>query len=109
MMLLVYIASGYSIGDKQGNVDRQREMAHILADYGYCPVPPLVLGHYLEQWRSRPEDEYIAIDFALLAKCDVVLRLEGFSVGADLETAYARSLNIPVVYSVDELRRLIAL
>lgn len=106
-MLLVFISSPYTIGDKQENVDRQREMAHILADYGYCPVPPLVLGHYLEQWRSRPEDEYIAWDIALLAKCDAVLRLEGESVGADLETKYARHLGIPVCYSVEELSRII--
>ena len=105
-MTVVFIASPYAIGDAQENVDRQREIAHILTDYGYVPLPPLVLGHYLEQWRSRPEDEYIAMDFELLAKCDVLLRLEGESAGADAEVTFAKERGIPVVYSVDELRRM---
>ena len=104
--MIVFISSPYAIGDAQENVDRQREMAHILADYGYVPMPPLVIGHYLEQWRSRPEDEYIVWDLELLAKCDAVLRLEGDSVGADLETKYARHLGIPVAYSIEELQKL---
>jgi len=104
-MLLIYIASPYSTGDKLENVTRQIEMAHILLDYGYAALWPLS-SHYLELFRSRPYDEWLEMDFALLSRCDALLRLEGESIGADLEMKEAARLGIPIVFSVDELRRI---
>lgn len=101
-MLLVYIASPYTTGSKPFNVNRQMEMAHRLLDYGYCPVWPLA-AHYLEQMRERTYDEWLEMDFALVARCDALIRLEGESEGADREMSLARSLGIPVVHSVEEL------
>lgn len=103
-MLLVYIASPYTLGDKDFNVTRQIEMAHKLLDWGYCPLWPLS-SHYLEEWRSRPYEDWLEMDFALLSRCDVLLRLEGESAGADREVAEATRLNIPVVFSIEELAK----
>lgn len=105
-MLLVYIASGYSQGDPVENVQRQVEMAHTLLDWGYCPVWPLS-SHYLELYRSRPYDEWMEMDFALLSRCDALLKLEGESVGADLEVREATRMGIPVAYSITELQRVV--
>lgn len=104
-MQIIFISSPYTIGNQLDNVQRQVEAAHTLMDYGYAPLAPL-LSHYLEQWRSRPWEEWMEIDFVLLAKCDALLRLDGESRGADLEVAEARRLGIPVVYSVDELTQI---
>lgn len=104
-MLVVFISSPYTLGDKADNVQRQIEMAHTLLDYGYCPVAPL-LSHYLEQWHPRPWEEWMEMDMALLARCDALLRLAGESRGADREVAEARRLGIPVVFSVEQLTQM---
>jgi len=103
--VLVYIASQYELGDKTANVERQIEVAHTLMDYGYAFYAPLLM-HYLEMFRSRPTDEYMNVDLEFVERCDVLLRLEGRSVGADIEENYARELGIPVVYAIEDLRRL---
>lgn len=105
-MLLVYIASPYTIGDKRLNVERQIEMAHQVLDYGYCPVWPLS-SHYLEQYRSRPYEEWLEMDFELISRCDALLRLEGESLGADREVVEATRLGIPVVCSIEDLAKVI--
>ena len=97
---IVYIASPYTAGDVQANVDRQRLMAHRLLDLGYCPIVPL-LSHYLEEIHPRPWDEWMQMDFTLLKTAHCVLRLPGESKGADLEVAYARELGMPVFYSIN--------
>jgi len=104
-VLVVYIASQYELGDKSENVLRQIEIAHTLMDYGFSFYAPLLM-HYVEAFRSRPTDEYMSIDLEFVSRCDAVLRLEGRSVGADIEEAYARELGIPVVYSIAELQAL---
>ncbi len=43
------------------------------------------------------------IDFAWLESCDVVLRLDGESSGADREVEHAKNKGIKVVYSFIEL------
>lgn len=101
-MRVIFISSPYTLGNQLDNVQRQVEAAHTLMDYGYAPIAPL-LSHYLEQWRSRPWEEWIEVDLMLLSRCDAVLRLEGESQGADLEVAEARRLNIPVYFSIESL------
>lgn len=99
---VIYIASPYTLGDKQTNVDKQRSVAHALLDFGYCPVAPL-LSHYLEEMRPRPWHEWIQMDFELIRRCDALLRLPGESKGADMEVALARQLGMPVFYSINEM------
>jgi hypothetical protein len=43
------------------------------------------------------------MDLALLACCDIMVRLPGESKGADLEEQFAKSKNIPVLYNLDAL------
>lgn len=104
-MLLVYIASPYSHGDREFNVQRQIEASHRLIDWGYLPLAPLVIGHSMEQVRERPYSEWMECCYGWLSRCDVMLRLEGTSKGADMEVAEATRLGIPVVYSIEELAR----
>jgi len=101
-MVVVYIASPYAKGDQATNVKRQIDTAHILMDKGFCPIAPL-LSHFLQMARPRGEEEWMQIDFEIVRRVDVLLRLPGDSSGADREVALAKELGIPVVGSIGEL------
>lgn len=98
----VYIASPYSIGDKEHNVAVSLDMADELARYGYYPFTPL-LSHF---WHLQHKHEY---DFWLnqcltwVRRCDALIRIPGTSKGADIEIEHAKKLGIPVFYSIEEL------
>src|SRR6056297_1375289 len=102
-MIKIYIASPYTIGDQQENVDRQRHCANELIDIGFLPIWPLS-SHYLHELQPRHYEIWMTIDLNLLRMCDIVLRLDGQSPGADREVFYAQTIGIPVVYSVQELQ-----
>jgi len=102
MAIRVYIASPYTNGDKQDNVNLQMDVAHELLNRGYAPFTP-TLSHYMELRNPRPEHDWLKLDFEFLACCDVLIRIrpikngkEIVSNGADKEEAYARELKIPV-------------
>jgi len=101
----IYIASPYTIGDPQANVDRANDVANILLDLGQYPYCPL-MSHYLHRRNPRPHAEWLKIDKVWVAQCDVVLRLPGESTGADEEVEEAKKLGIPVV-GLEELLEMI--
>ena len=101
-MVVVYISSPYTIGDVAMNVRRQLEMSDRLMTLGYCPVAPL-LTHFQHICFPRPYEDWMRLDLEMISRCDVLLRMEGESVGADREVAHALSIGIPVVYSVESL------
>ncbi len=98
----VYIASPYSIGNKEKNVLRQIHCADALIGHGYTPFVPLLL-HYQHIVAPRSYNEWIRYDMEWLSMCDCVLRLRGKSIGADLEVAEAKRLGLPIYYSLNEL------
>ncbi len=108
MRIRVYVCSPISLGDVSANVRTACEAGYRLLKAGYAPIIP-ALTCYLAGDVPDPlpldttHDEWIAVSLAWLRQADLVLRLSGVSVGADLETAEARRLGIPVYYSVDNL------
>lgn len=102
MITKVYIASPYTIGDKDENVKLQIDIASELIDRGYAPYVPL-LSHFIHLHYEKHYDEWMILCFAWLAMCDCILRLPGVSAGADREVKYAQQLDIPVFYSINEL------
>jgi len=105
-MLMVYVASPFSEGDRQGNVERQNAMANVLLNEGYLPFSPLIMGDAMEQMQPRMWEEWMEACYGWLSRCDALLRLEGESVGADLEMKEAARLGIPIVFNVAELQAL---
>jgi hypothetical protein len=101
----VYIASPYTKGDTAINVKRQLDCVDELMTLGYAPFAPLY-SHFQHMAHPRPYTDWVEIDLIWVEACDVVLRLEGESSGADGEVAYAQKNNIPVVYSIEELQKL---
>jgi nucleoside 2-deoxyribosyltransferase len=77
-------------------------LAADLMDRGFAPVVPHA-SLILDAVAPRPRELWMAVDFALLSRCDVVLRIPGKSPGADAECAEAQRLGIPVVTGLDAL------
>lgn len=105
-MIKVFIASPYTIGDVAVNVKLQLDTANVLISLGFNPYVPL-LSHFLHMAHPRPYEDWIRIDNDWIVECDYVLRLPGESSGADNEEMLAKSIGIPVVYSIDELLKAI--
>lgn len=102
-MKYVYVAGPYR-GDEEYNTVKAMEVGSELVRLGFWPFVPHVNAHY---WHSLFRVKlWMEYDLAWLARCDVVVRMPGRSVGADEEVEEARRLGIPVVYSVEELIKL---
>lgn len=101
---VIYIASPYTNGDKEANVRAQIEAGHAIMDLGHAPIVPN-LTHFMQLWRDRPYEDWMARDFAIIKRCDCVLRLPGYSPGADREVMLAKELGLRVCYSLDELKQ----
>lgn len=96
--LMIYIAAPYSEPDPAVNTHGVLRIADALLENGFTPViPHLNLLWHL--FSPKPYETWLEYDRELLARCDAVLRVPGFSVGAARETRFAKSLNIPVIYS----------
>jgi len=101
-MLVVYIASPYTKGDVAVNVKVQFDTADYLMDNDICPIVPL-FTHFQHLHKPRNYEDWMKIDEEKVKRCDALLRLPGESSGADREVELAKSLNIPVFFSVLEL------
>ena len=101
-MLKVYIASPYTLGDVAVNVKIQMDAADILMNEGFAPFVPLY-SHFQHMAHPRPYRDWIILDLEWVKTCDCLLRLPGKSSGADGEVRYAKELEKPVFYSIDEL------
>ena len=96
----VYIAAPYTKGDVAMNVNRVLVIADKLLEKGHAPYVPH-LTHFWHIVSPKPWDTWLKLDLEFLSICDVVLRLDGESAGADSEEAQAIKLGIPVVHSID--------
>lgn len=101
-MKRIYIASPYSIGNRESNVNRSLKAANVLIGIGYAPFAPL-LSHFQNQLYPRAYETWLGLDLEWLVMCDAVLRLSGPSLGADIEEARAKELGIPVYFTVADL------
>lgn len=95
---LVYLAAPYTHGDPVANTHAVVTAATDLVRRGLCwPVVP----HLSLLWHAitpLPYETWMAMDMALLARCDGVYRLlpDTPSPGADREIAEAHRRGIPV-------------
>ncbi len=98
----VYIASPYTMGDKDENTRRQIDAFFQLMQKGHTPFAPLLL-HFVDLAHPLTYNQCLDWDLEWLAQCDCVLRLSGVSRGADIEVQEAIRLGVPVYYSIDVL------
>jgi len=103
-MKRIYIAGPYSKGDVALNVKKAMDCANELINLGFAPFCPH-LTHFLHMNNWQPYEKWLEIDAEFVKVCDSVLRIPGDSSGADKEVELAKSLGIPVFFSVGELKK----
>lgn len=103
--LKVYIAAPYTNPDPCLNTNIAMKVANNLMNMGYAPYLPH-LTHFLHTYHPRIKTDWYELDNEFLKVCDVVWRLPGESKGADDEVKLAKELGIPVVNSLEELKKI---
>lgn len=96
---LVYLAGPYSL-DPEQCTDAAIAVHVELLDAGYPSICPH-LSHFSHVRHPRDYEDWMWLDFELIRKCDVLLRLPGPSSGADREVIFAEGLGIPVLLAAD--------
>ncbi len=100
---LVYIAGPiYGSGTPNGNLRRALDAAELLMSAGAIPfVPHLFLEWEKVHFHEGDQEFWQEMDFAWLAKCDALVRLDGPSPGSDREMAFAEEREIPCFHAED--------
>ena len=95
----VYIAGPYS-SDPELNTYKAMEMAGRVLESGHTPFVP----HLFHFWNLKFPQGYIVwtrLGMEWLELCHALIRLPGISTGVDAELEKARSLSIPIFYSLE--------
>lgn len=126
-MKLVYISGPIGNGNLLHNISQADDAFLALVQAGLYPWNPMlscfagtagislairIAGNIDEWYLQGPSKlsslpltfaDWIRIDLAWISRADCVLRLPGLSTGADMETAHANKLGIPVFSSVADV------
>src|SRR3990167_2711270 len=112
MMITVYLAGPITIPSPKQNVIEAIRVADELLDLGFAPFVPQLSVLWEEHGKYRDSLDYgegyemwMRYDLGWLRRCDALLRLPGFSLGADREVRFAIEEEIPVFRSIVSLRR----
>ena len=100
-MIRVYIAGPFT-GDVEANCAAAIDAGERVRQAGHLPFIP----HLYRAWHERHPASYeeaMALCFAEVSRCDVLLRMPGASPGADREVKHAIERGIPVVYNVESI------
>lgn len=101
----IYVAGPLTGKDLTINVHKAARVAEELRQRHFIPYCPH-LSILMEMiCPGGSYEDYLAMDFAWIDRCDALFRLPGESAGADREVEYAKSKGIPVYYSLKELPR----
>lgn len=98
---LVYVAGPYSYPDPERNTAKtlvtamRLQNSHLVT----CVVPHLNLFWDKVLPEAMRYEYWLDYDIALLGRCDAMLRLPGYSVGADAEEEWANNRMIPVFHT----------
>ena len=101
---LVYIACPITHGSRNYNYFQACEAERLLMLKGFAPQNPAHTIVVPFAWQSEfPHSLWLDCCFPLIERMDAILRLPGYSVGADAEVQHAQQCNVPVFYSIDDL------
>jgi len=94
---LIYISGPYTRPDPVENTRIAIDAGKTLYAGGYIPFIP----HLSLLWQlvyPMGQDAWYELDLHYLERCDVMLRIPGISIGADIEVDHAEKVGIPVFY-----------
>jgi hypothetical protein len=102
MNRVIYVAGPYTKPDPVANTHAAMKVWDRLFDAGLTPIVPhwSLFQHFLN---PRPYEDWMEYDFAIIERCDALLRLPGVSEGADREVEFAEDRHIPVFYSLEDV------
>ena len=86
------------------NVKKAMDVTNELIERGFAPYCPH-LTHFLHINNFQPYEKWLELDLEYLKVCDMLLRIPGDSNGADKEVEFAKSNDIKVFYSLNDLVR----
>jgi len=98
----VYVAGPYTHGDVDANVAAAMAAADALIRAGFSPYVPH-LWHFQHVAHPQPYAVWTAVDLVWLEGCQALLRLPGYSPGADMEVVAASKMGIPVFDSLEDV------
>lgn len=99
--VLVYVAGPYTHGDTALNV-RVAVLAGLqIQQAGHLAFVPH-FNHFLHMVVPQGYEVWMCYDLRMLRRCDVLVRLPGYSPGADREVELAQNLRMPIYFSVAE-------
>jgi hypothetical protein len=101
---LIYLAGPYTHGDVVANVHRAIDFAEAVAKLGCVPLVPH-LNMVWDLYHKHCYEFWLKLDFAYLDRCDGLLRVPGFSPGADREVERALRHKQPVFFTIANLRK----
>jgi nucleoside 2-deoxyribosyltransferase len=95
--LKIYLAGPLTTGDVAENIHDALYVGDTIAAAGFNVFIPH-LNHFWALQYPNTAEYWLSYDFSWLKMCDVVVRIPGDSVGADLEVDFAKKNKIPVIY-----------
>ena len=101
---LIFVSAPLGADDdgRPARIRAALDAAEVLARVGLLPFVPH-LWHHWDKAHPAPYETWIRRCLAMLTGCDVLLRLDGESPGADRETAAALAIGMPVYRSITAL------
>jgi|SRR3972149_9511068 len=103
----VYIAGPYTQGDVALNIRQVLVAAEQVYESGHIPFVPH-LYHFWHLINPKPYEFWAGLDMEWLTVCDVFIRLDGDSKGADAEEDWCIANSVPVFYSVEDFFKIIS-
>lgn len=95
--LRVYISGPITKGDRNENFYLAAQAEVFLMENGFAPLNPMRSMIMPHAWEERfSHNDWLDVDKTWVEVADAVIRLPGASVGADIETEYAKELGLPV-------------
>lgn len=96
---LVYIAGPYTNGSWGDNIRNAIDTAQFVYQMGDVPFVPHTMT---ATWSIVYNNDWISFDLKWLEVCDYLIRLDGYSEGADSEVEFAKENGIKVFNGVWE-------
>lgn len=92
-----------SHAQQKQNVEMAVKVGLRLLALGFAPIIPHL------SWFADPHnlfsDDWYKVDHEFIRRSDALLRLPGASWGANIEVELAKNINVPVLYSIEEVIR----
>jgi hypothetical protein len=102
--LKVYISGPITSGNRNHNFAQAADAQKQLMLAGFAPFNPMATMTLPFAWDADvPHGVWLDCDFPWVAAADAVLRLPGYSVGADAELQHAEKRDVPIFHGIDQL------